>query len=54
LRLLSAQFRRPVLPGDTLKTLGFPANGQIAIKAFAADVAEAVVTNCYAEVAPRP
>jgi acyl dehydratase len=54
LLVLSAQFRRPVLPGDTLTTVGFEVNGQVAVKAFTADGGELVVTNCYAEVAPKP
>ncbi|MDX2056150.1 MAG: MaoC/PaaZ C-terminal domain-containing protein [Polyangiaceae bacterium] len=51
LSYLSAQFRKPIWPGEVLKIRGYALDsGQIALEAFAADRTEPVVTNCWAEL----
>ncbi len=50
LRALSAQFKKPVWPGDSLRTLGYEIEpGKIALETFAADRPDAVVGG-WAEV----
>jgi len=52
LRSLSAQFRKPIWPGEILRIRGFSLEaGRVALEAFAADRKEPVVTNCWAELA---
>jgi hypothetical protein len=52
LKRFGAQFRKPVWPGETIKTTGYDlGDGRWAVEAFAADRADPVVTNCWAEVA---
>lgn len=54
LRSLTAQFRKPIWPGEVLKLRGYTLDlGRIAVEAFAANRPEAVVTNCWAEIAPE-
>ena len=51
LKTLSAQFRKPVWPGDTLKTQGFKLDGgRIAITTHVVERNEAVLGSAYAEV----
>jgi acyl dehydratase len=51
-RALSAQFRKPVWPGDTLRTEGYDlGDGYFALEAFAADRPDPVITSAWAEVA---
>ena len=48
-----AQFRRPVWPGDTIRTRGFDlGDGTIAVQAHAADRPDPVLTNCWAKLRP--
>jgi acyl dehydratase len=49
-----AQFRRPVWPGDTLKTTGYLLDGgQVALEAFAGGRPEPVITSAWAQIARR-
>jgi acyl dehydratase len=49
LRAVSAQFRRPMWPGETLRTEGYRlADGRYAIRAFSAGRGEPVVGACWA------
>jgi acyl dehydratase len=51
LKSFSAQFRKPVWPGEAIRTDGFDlGGGRIAVQAFAADRPEAVLSNAIAEV----
>lgn len=53
LRSLAAQFRRPVWPGETLRTTGYVLeSGRIALEAFAGEKPDPVITSAWAEVAP--
>lgn len=53
LRVLSAQFRKPVWPGDTLVVQGFRLDdGRIALSALVKERSEAVLGGAYAELAP--
>ena len=50
LRTLSAQFRRPMWPGDSLRTEGYPIeDGRTAIRAFSGNRGEPVVGACWAQ-----
>jgi len=54
-RLLAfgAQFRRPVWPGQPLRTTGYVLeSGRIALEAFAGDKPDPVITSAWADVAP--
>jgi acyl dehydratase len=52
LRVFGAQFRKPVWPGDVIRTEGSHAgDGKVLLQAFAAGRSDAVITNCYAEIA---
>ena len=52
LKKLAAQFRKPVWPGDTLRTQGFKLDGErIAVTTHVIERNEAVLTSAYAEVA---
>jgi acyl dehydratase len=50
LRSLTAQFRKPVWPGEALRTVGFSVGPHVVVKAYAGGRDEAVVTGCYAEL----
>ncbi len=51
LKGLVAQFRKPVWPGESLRTVGYDlGDGRIALQAFAGDRPEAVITGAYAEI----
>src|SRR5690606_30863011 len=48
---LGAQFRRPVWPGETLRTTGFAlGEGRFALEVFAAERPDPVITNAWASV----
>jgi acyl dehydratase len=50
---IGAGFRKPVWPGDTIRTVGFLAEGsKFAIEAFAADRPDPVITNAWATIRP--
>jgi acyl dehydratase len=50
---LGAQFRRPVWPGETLRTTGYVLEGgRIALEAFAGDKPDPVITSAWADIAP--
>ena len=49
LRAFHAQFRKPVWPGETLKTQGYLLEGQYALRAFAGGREEPVAL-CFAEI----
>ncbi len=52
LKVFGAQFRKPVWPGDTIKTVGYDlGGGKVALKAYAADRPDPVVTGAWAEFA---
>jgi len=53
-RALSAQFSNPVWPGEHFVTNGYVLDGEVALQSFAGGRTAAVVTNCYAELAPSP
>jgi len=51
LKRLTAQFRKPVWPGETIRTEGYAlGDGRIALQVFAGDRADAVITSAFAEV----
>jgi acyl dehydratase len=51
IRTIGAQFRKPVWPGESLRTEGYDlGNGVFALEAFAADRPEPVITAGFAEV----
>lgn len=51
LRSIGAQFRKPVWPGEAIRTEGYDlGNGFFALEAFAADRPEPVITSAWAEV----
>jgi acyl dehydratase len=53
LTALGAQFRRPVWPGETLRTTGYVLeSGRIALEAFAGDKPDPVITSAWADIAP--
>lgn len=53
LKSLHAQFRKPVFPGDTLKTQGFVLpDGRVAVQTFAADRPDPVISQAFAEISP--
>jgi acyl dehydratase len=50
---LGAGFRKPVWPGDTIRTVGFATEGsKFAIEAFADDRPDPVITNAWATIKP--
>lgn len=52
LRAFGAQFRRPVWPGDTLRTDGYVLEGgRVALEAFAGERPEPVITSAWALIA---
>jgi acyl dehydratase len=50
LRSFTAQFRKPVYPGETLKTVGYQLGSDVIVKAYAGGREDAVVTGAYAEL----
>ncbi len=51
LKSFSAQFRKPVWPGETIRTVGYDlGDGRVAVEAFAADRPDPVITNAWAEI----
>ncbi len=50
LKSFTAQFRRPVWPGETLRTVGWTVGSNVVVKAYAGGREDAVVTGCYAEL----
>ena len=53
LRVLDAQFRKPVWPGDTLVTDGWKVDGgRVIFTVKTKERGEAVITNAFAEVSP--
>jgi len=52
LRAFSAQFRKPVWPGEAIRTEGYDlGDGRVAVQAYAGDRPEAVLTNAIAKIA---
>ncbi len=50
---LGAQFRRPVWPGESIRTTGYVLDsGRVALEAFAGDKPEPVITNAWADISP--
>jgi acyl dehydratase len=53
LRAFGAQFRRPVWPGEPIRTTGYVLeSGRIALEAFAGDRPDPVITGGWAEASP--
>ncbi len=50
IKSLTAQFRKPVWPGEELRTEGFAEDGKVVMQAFAGGRPEAVVGSCAAEI----
>ena len=51
LKGLTAQFRKPVFPGETIRTEGYAlGDGRIVLQAFAGDRPDAVITSAFAEI----
>jgi acyl dehydratase len=50
IRSLTAQFKKPVWPGEKLRTEGFVVDGRLALQMFAADRPEPVVSQAAAEL----
>lgn len=50
LRSLSAQFRKPVWPGEAIRTVGYVVDRQVVVKAYAGGRDDAVVTGCFADL----
>lgn len=50
LRSLAAQFRKPVWPGEPIRTVGYVVDRQVVVKAYAGGRDDAVVTGCFAEL----
>jgi acyl dehydratase len=46
----TAQFKKPVWPGEILRAEGYVESGQVLLQAFAGGRSEAVVTGCLAEL----
>lgn len=52
-RAIGAQFRKPVWPGDSIRTEGHDlGEGRFALEAYAADRPDPVITNAWAEISP--
>lgn len=51
LRSLTAQFRKPVWPGEAIRTVGHVVDRHVVVKAYAGGRDDAVVTGCFAELA---
>jgi acyl dehydratase len=53
IRAFGAQFRRPVWPGEPIRTAGYVLEGgRVALEAFAGDKPDPVITGAWAELAP--
>lgn len=52
LKALGVQFKKPVWPGESLRTVGYAVDSLIALETFAEDRPEAVVGGAWAEVLP--
>jgi acyl dehydratase len=53
IKAFGAQFRRPVWPGEPIRTAGYVLEGgRIALEAFAGDKPDPVITGAWADVAP--
>jgi len=53
LKGLTAQFRKPVWPGETIRTVGYDlGGGRVALQAFAGGREDAVITGAFAEISP--
>jgi len=51
LKAFTAQFRKPVWPGETIRTVGYDlGDGRIVLQAYAGDRPDAVITSAFAEV----
>ncbi|HEX3776097.1 MAG TPA: MaoC/PaaZ C-terminal domain-containing protein [Polyangiaceae bacterium] len=51
LKTLSAQFRKPVWPGEAIRTVGYElGDGRVALQAFAGDREDPVITSAFAEI----
>jgi acyl dehydratase len=50
IRSFTAQFRKPVWPGETLRTVGWAVGDRIVAKVYAGGRDDAVVNGCYAEL----
>jgi acyl dehydratase len=50
IRSLTAQFKKPVWPGETLRTEGFLEDGKVLMRMFSGGRPEAVVTDAMAEL----
>lgn len=50
LKALGVQFKRPVWPGDTLRTVGYQVDSLIALETYAGDRPEPVVGGAWAEI----
>lgn len=50
LRALTAQFRKPVWPGEPIRTVGYVVDRHVVVKAYAGGRDDAVVTGCFAEL----
>jgi len=54
LKAFTAQFRKPVWPGETIRTVGYDlGDGRIVLQAYAGDRPDAVITSAFAEVEVR-
>jgi acyl dehydratase len=51
IKSLTAQFKKPVWPGETLRTEGYAEGGKIVMQSFAGGRPEAVIAGCFAELA---
>ncbi len=51
-RKLTAQFKKPVWPGEVLRTEGYLEEGRILMQTFAGDRSDAVIAGCWAELNP--
>jgi acyl dehydratase len=50
LKSLTAAFRKPVWPGETIRSVGYAVDDRIVVKTYAGGREDAVVTGCYAEL----
>lgn len=51
LKTFAAQFRKPVWPGEQLTVRGWQVDGRVVVETRAEDRPDAVITNCWAELA---
>jgi acyl dehydratase len=54
LRSLTAQFKKPVWPGETIRTVGYTVDDRVVCRVSVVERDEAVVSNCVAEIGPAP